>query len=548
MLIRQFLYKNLYISFLAFLFSCFALSAQNEGLNDFPVLRDLYEVNKSPVDFILVVDQSGSVRRFWEPIKESASRLVELANNGDHFTLVGFKDDADNLVLARAVNQENKQSLIDEIRRLPNPTGSYTDLFESVDFLLEKGINRPESNRLQLVFYFTDFINSPPPGSPWSVSNIEVIKNKRINYIDQTGKLVNVFAFQLPLDAGAGRDFDRFSAIFDNKVKRIISDLRTMQEWFDRLSMEISREKLKLLLQDDLKSFLHVERAGMSGNNIEILVKNKLDIPFFLDRVDLISQESGLTVSGELSGIEIPAQGSRMIPISISSYLQKEQSFLEKSIIVQNPVITLNGNFPTVSTELGVLNIPDKQTVSIPLDQSLKVKVGLRFWQAAIILLALALLLYFIYITWIKSEWLFGKKAFRLTISMDGKLLGNSTKTYQITRKPLIINQSFINHNDVPVEKEKMVSTLNFNVYLDPVKPRFPSFSPRRGTYISAESSTGRFKINKMEKGKMTVSAVPSGRTLHAEKLSIYKGVNFSGEFASGLTKAKLEFKILPIA
>jgi hypothetical protein len=321
-----------------------------------------------------------------------------------------------------------------------------------------------------------------------------------------------------------------------------------MQEWFDRLSMEISREKLKLLLQDDLKSFLHVERAAMSGNNIEILVQNKLGIPFFLDRVDLISQESGLTVSGELSGIEIPAQGSRMIPISISSYLQKEQSFLEKSVIVKNPVITLNGNFPTVSNELGLLNIPDKQTVSIPLDQSLKVKVGLRFWQAAIILLALALLLYFIYSTWIKSEWLFGKKAFRLTISMDGKLLGNSTKTYQITRKPLIINQSFINHSDVPAEKEKMVSTLNFNVYLDPVKPRFPSFSPRRGTYISAESSTGRFKINKMEKGKMTVSAIPSGRTLHAEKLSIYKGVNFSGEFASGLTKAKLEFKILPIA
>jgi hypothetical protein len=183
----------------------------------------------------LLFDRSGTVKKFWTPIKKAVIQIVDLAKDGDYVSFFGFDGSADNLILPRTLSSSNKQETKNEINGLSVPKGSDTDLFESVDFTLEKGINRPEGNKIQLVFYFTDFINEPPLYSRWRNISTDTLVRKRINYIEKSGKLVNVFAFQLPLDAGAGRDFQEFSYIFDNRVKRIISDLNAMQHWFGRL-------------------------------------------------------------------------------------------------------------------------------------------------------------------------------------------------------------------------------------------------------------------------------------------------------------------------
>ena len=165
-----------------FFFSSFSVcfSQENEN-NEFPVLSKVYEVNKEPSDYIIVIDRSGTVKKFWTPIKKAVIQIVDLAKDGDYVSFFGFDGLADNLIVPRTLSSSNKQETKSEINGLSLPKGSYTDLFESVDFTLEKGINRPEGNKIQLVFYFTDFINQQPLNRKRRNNSTDTLVRKLIN-------------------------------------------------------------------------------------------------------------------------------------------------------------------------------------------------------------------------------------------------------------------------------------------------------------------------------------------------------------------------------
>ncbi len=523
---------------------CFCQENEN---NEFPVLSKVYEVNKEPSDYIIVIDRSGTVRRFWNPIKASVNQVIDLANEGDYVSFIGFNESVDNLIIPRTISSANKQATKNEINSLSEPTGNRTDLFESVDFTLERGINRPNGNKIQLVFYFTDFINHPPSNSKWRNNSTDELVTKRTNYIDKSGKLVNVFAFQLPLEAGAGRDFEEFSHIFDNRVKRIISDLNAMQNWFGRLSQEIAREKLRLLLQNDLDDFLLINALIIKGNKIEMEVSNTMEFPVTINQVDFESKGSGLRKKQLFKDAIIPAKGTTKLTIPISDYLERHKSFLEKTIGIENPDVTLHFSFDQLANELAILNIPNEQERSISADNNLLVKTGLPYWIAGVIALLIFLLGYFINKIWIKPEWIFNRKSFKVIVSMDGKLLNHSSKVFQSTRKTVLIDNSIINPVDIPTEKESLVAGIKFMIFLDPAKPRFLSKNPKRGTYMAAECASGRFRIRKSEKGKETFTDLPKNRGLFSEQVFLHKGIKVTGEFSSGITRTKLDLNFLPL-
>lgn len=523
-----------YLLLIFILFISITCKAQNE----FPVLSAVYEVNNEPSDYIVVVDQSGSVRKFWDPIKKSIIQIVDLANEGDYISFIGFQESTDNLMLPRNLTSTNKEATIHEIDKLSEPRGRFTDLFESVDFILEKGINRPNGNQIQLVFYFTDFINEPSPYSSWKNNSTDQLVTKRINYIDKSGKLVNIFAFQLPLEAGAGRDFEEFSLIFDNRVKRIISDLNTMQNWFERLSQEIYREKLKLVMQDDLSNFVEIKTLRAKGNSIEMEIANKMGIPIVINQIDLTSEESRLKTSQLFTDARIPSKETKKLTVPIAEYLEGYKSYLEKTIRIENPVITLHYSFDQLDSELAILNIPNEQVRSINFDKTILAKTGLRYWMAGIIALLIILLGHFIYKTWIKPEWIFKRKSFKVTISLGGTLLQNSSRIIQPTRKTVIIDNTIINQNDIP----------QFKIYLVPVKPRFLSGHPKRGTYIYAECPAGHLKVRKHEKGKESLTPIPTTKRLFTEQVFLHKGVRISGEFNSGINTTIVDINFLPVS
>jgi hypothetical protein len=538
--------KAIFVKIIIVILFCFitieSINAQSINNKDFPVLSGAYKLEKEPVDYIIVVDQSGTVKQYWESIKASASKLVTLANDGDYLTVIGFKETVDNLILARKINSNSKRAIVDEIKGLAEPRGSYTDLFESVDFTLEKGINRPEGSKLQIIFYFTDFKNDPPPGSKWRTSSTDNLVRKRESYIDKTGKLVNIFAFQLPLEANAGRDFDKFSKIFDNRVKRIISDLNTLQEWFGRLSQEIAREKLKLLLKNDLNEILSIDDLSVSGDQIKIKVHNKLGFPVKIDQINLKNEGLGLNISQIFSNISVPKNGQVVMPFSISGFIQKHNSLIEKNIPIRNSQFTFQCSFNDTEGEFGILNIPTIQDQVILFEPVILFKTGIPYWIVVVTFVLLILIIYLIYKTWIKSEWTFNRKGFKVTVVLDGKLLTNSGRTFEKSKKAVIIEHTIINSSDVSPEMARIISESQFKIFVVPSKPRFLRGTPKRGTYLFAEGKGISFKVKKLVKSKVQFASIPANRRLFTERIFLHKGVTIVGEIVTGVNKSQFEF------
>ncbi len=71
-------------------------------------------------------------------------------------------------------------------------------------------------------------------------------------------------------------------------------------------SQEIYREKLKLLLNNDLNDFLLINSLKIAGNNIQVEVVNKLGLPVTIDRIDIESKESGLQTKQLFTDAIIP--------------------------------------------------------------------------------------------------------------------------------------------------------------------------------------------------------------------------------------------------
>jgi tetrahydromethanopterin S-methyltransferase subunit G len=508
---------------------------------DFPILSNVYNFDEETTDYIIVVDQSGSVKKFWEPIKSSASKLVTIVNEGDYLTLVGFKETVDNLIIPLKITSENRNAIINQIHDLSEPRGQYTDLYESVNFVLEKGINRPGGSKLQFIFYFTDFINQPPSNSQWKTTSTNVLIEKRINYVDKTGKLINIFAFQLPLEAGAGRDFDKFSTIFDNKVTRILSDLNSMQEWFERLSQEIYREKLKLVLQNDLTDFLTIKGIAIQGEQIVIEVHNKLKFATLIKQVELKSDFKELQVIKNDKIFEIAGNGDTNIYLSISEFIPKNQVTLEQQIEIPRVELKFHCSFESLENEFGKLNISSNQEQHITNNKKITTTIGIPYWIIIGAVLFLILIIYLIYKWWLKPEWTFNRKGFKITFALDGDLLPSSVKTYEKSKKPIVIDHTIINRSDIDPETAKKISETGFKIYVVPAKPKFFSSRPKRGTYLFAEGKGINFTLKKLVKGKMVHVSLPKSRRLFAERIFLHKGVTIIGKLTSGIKISELE-------
>lgn len=532
--------------FSALLSILICLLIQNEGYSqstynkDFPKLSGLYRFDKEHIDYIVVIDRSGTVRPYWAEIKSAIINVINLSKDGDYITIIGFHSTSDYLVLPRSINPKVKQELISEVNLLQAPNGSFTDLFDSVDKALES-INRPNGNSLQAVFYFTDFKNEPPGGSRWNLQNISLLDTKYLNYVLKPNKLVNVFAFQLPLDADAGKDYESFNKIFDQTVFKILVNAGSMDEWFVRLEDQLKRQRLNLRVKTDLKDFINLKSASTNSERIKLTIENRLPFDTYLNKVIIGSGSVSEIIKESYSNVTIKAKGQTDIYISAKTFLQKHPEFLEHTIRIEKPIFSLSFSFVELNTELAKLNIGQSATQQLALKEDLSFKIGIPYWVFVAIGIAIFFLFFLMYKTWFKPEWIFRQRPFRVSCTLDGKLLPNSTKKFAKSKQPIIIDHTIISSIDVSPEKAKIIMESKFKIYVVTSKPRFLTMNPRRGTYLFAESQGGNLTLKKNIKGKVVYSTIPRNRKLFTEQVSLYKGICIVGEFTSGITKTKLE-------
>jgi len=82
--------------FLFCLFLMGGLSSTAKGKRvlstDFPVLSKLFPMSQ-PADYVIAVDRSGSMKRYWPQVLEALEIYLGAIADGDYVSIVGFRND-----------------------------------------------------------------------------------------------------------------------------------------------------------------------------------------------------------------------------------------------------------------------------------------------------------------------------------------------------------------------------------------------------------------------------------------------------------------------
>jgi hypothetical protein len=263
------------------------------GQPDVPILTERYAKEPKKADFVIVLDRSGSMQRFWPSVIRSVSDFIEVLPDGDYVSILFFEGRAGELVTPREITTASRTSLREQLAGLGRPQGARTDLGAGINRTLDE-LNRPAANRLQFVFFFTDFEHHPPTGSPWSSRDPltrpwRELQQKKIRFVNEQRKLLKVYALRLPLTANVGRDMHLFESVFDDIELVTVTDHASLRAWFERRRAEIHRDRLRLLIGDAIKEEIKkMFHTSLSGTN-EVILQLRWNDAQLADKVEITS-------------------------------------------------------------------------------------------------------------------------------------------------------------------------------------------------------------------------------------------------------------------
>lgn len=144
-----------------------AAVAQTQGEPfDVPSLMRAFEIDRTPADFVVVVDVSGSMSDGPTPpypaVKQAFSDLIGAIPNGNWLSVVLFSAEPE-VVFNGLLDSDADQA--EASGRLPDAaTGVGTDIGAALETTLER-LERPDASDIQTVLFLTDGRHEPPATS-----------------------------------------------------------------------------------------------------------------------------------------------------------------------------------------------------------------------------------------------------------------------------------------------------------------------------------------------------------------------------------------------
>ena len=286
---------------------------------DLPVLTKAFGGSPQQADFVVMLDRSGSMDKFWGGVIEGVATFAGAVPEGDYLSVLFFDERSDYLLTPRAIRNDTRRALQEEIRLLPRPRGQSTDLGRASSRIIDE-FNRPNRNRLQFAFAFTDFIHEPPAGSPWmsldpASQPWRQLAAKRETVLDRNGHIYKVYALRLPLGGRVGRDMRLFRCVFPDAEEVSVVDARSLREWFEQRRAEIARDRIRLQAAEEIRhGGLAIEMAP-----IRLRDGQRPEVPAFLKslyksvsvELDSAAVESG---PGPVRVTAMPDARLRLVP------------------------------------------------------------------------------------------------------------------------------------------------------------------------------------------------------------------------------------------
>ncbi len=469
-----------------------------QGAKDVPKLKAIFGANAQQADYVVLIDTSGSMRRFWPVVIDGISEFVAALPDKDHVSIIPFDREATNArLLPRTLDPQSRQDLMTELRHLPPPSGTpdqqYTDFGRALSALGEE-LGRPGANRLQFVFMFSDFEHDPAADSEYRSHDPQnpawQALAARYNRVT-SNKMVENFALMLPTGANVGRDLQLVRQVLGTVEVIPINDPQTLHEWFDRQREEIVRDKLRVLVRRDLL-------RGWSFDVQTSAFENQLNVRSNLQKLDLTLSVKEVAVStfrAQVPPVPIslrPGQAVRVAvlrPAGFGGWLR----WLFTPRRTQLAKITLEGQAEAQSADEiePELAMNPRQ----PLARSGQVQLPLAYGAPAWIqLLALLVLVVFAIACW-RAWWAPAMPVSRVfrRVTVHGSSHGEELKIPADRRESITVGNS---------RNADLVSGLQepaFAFRLVSRKPALFRLRPKRGIYVHGISGAVYYRTRRFD-------------------------------------------------
>jgi Mg-chelatase subunit ChlD len=465
---------------------------------DLPHLTRKFGDTAQPADFVIVIDKSGSMKKFWATVKASVADFVEVIPEGDYVSILYFEAGSGELLTPRRISAANRQSFKEQILALPDPAGRATDLGLGLDRTLDE-LNRPNPNRLQFVFFFTDFKHDPPAQSKWSAKDCSSaswaqLQEKKRRLVDAQDHVAKFYALKLRIDEGAGRDLGLFECVAGYVEQVTIDDSAGLREWFDRKKKDINRDKIKIQVENEINNCVTIEAGtAQSAASFPLVISSrckKLDVSI-----------DSVAVAGADERGEYTLRPADVQPFTLAPGERKEIAlgFDQKTSQWKARLETCETREARARVDVRVTLQPADEVrvllepaklVSGDLSARVPFCFGIPLWTIGAALLVLILLAAVIYYIWIRPE------------TLTGTVVIKKETTTQ--RKEIFGRRFFYVGNTADCKQEgicsdKFDSGKPIEIEFRGRKPGLFSSRPRRGAYVRMRKGIGQMQVDKLD-------------------------------------------------
>ncbi len=524
------IFKRLFlIAFAALL--CTNIKA-TERTGDFSDLLKYYPVGSIRSDFVIMLDISASMAKFWPEVKSALTKFIGTIPDGDYVSVWGFDSSARQIIIPRSLSEKARQDLIAEINALPEPAGSSTDLFRAVDAAIDE-LSMGSKNELKFAFFFTDFVNSPPAGSKWQ-ENTAFLNDKYRKMILEAGKTLEVHAIQLPLSPKAGREFSAFSDIFGKNVIRFMFDANSLVEWYINKKEDLLRIKLAPAVNGNFRQAFNIKSIEPSGSSFVIKMANRLKLPAAIESASLTTKEHGISTA-KIEGVKIMPGSDFEIIIPFNDDLKQLSSLLSEThkISIESVVITFA---PEHAGQLPQLGISSPVAWEGTFGENIFYSTGFSIWLIIIPAIVIGAIILFVILRKKSSkppepepipepepepEEKFISPKYRVTIQLNGEALSLKKDVFEISEKVSLSPELLRDANP------KMA---DFTVYINPAALAESPEKQGNGLYISYEAHPS-FTASYIRNDEPVKEQMVRGKNILAEQVIFEKVYKMSATY-----------------
>lgn len=473
------------------------LSAAADPTHDLPTLKRLFTLSEQHADYVLILDSSGSMKPLWPAVLRGAETFLEAIPDGEHVSIVFFDSRATkSRVLPRTLKGPNRGDLVRELRALPSPTGAHTDLGYALEESISE-LSRPGANKLQFVFFLSDFAHDPAPDSgyrsrdtnaaPWQ----ELARRQRLSAGD---RLLQTFALLLPLGGELGRDLPLVESVLGSLERISVGSPATLEEWFRQRRAEIERDKLRILVRAD-QARGWTARIDSSGLEPRLVVASGSRIlPLIVHVRDL--DTGGFAHALPAGAIEVPPAGSIELRLDLKS--PAPAGMLERLLTTERRVTrpaSLKARVTAKaepSAEIGLLHLDAESSEELRFEGPLAcLQKGTPGWLQVLVSALLLLGAWFAWSTWLRPPLPLGRGLRSITISSVA-----GTRKYEL---PKDARRRFAVGSLAGVDLQIESAAPQFAIVVESLRPAFPRLGPKRGVYVYRKHGPVKYRAKVLD-------------------------------------------------